>query len=234
MAGQSILLVDDTVISLKLTSILLANLGYRVLTAGSAEEAWDILRANHPRLVLTDIELPGMSGLQLARRIKTSAETRGIPVIALSAFADSEEEAEALRAGCDGCMRKPVDAPALASCLRRFLKDSPADPPETPPATTPLSDQALQPLRARFLHETLAHARRWKMDLEVEFRSEEAAREVHQWIGAAGLLGLPEISEKAQTLNAVLRTPPIDLAEVREALDSVSLALAARLESPKP
>src|SRR5277367_2093563 len=122
MAGEPILIVDDTVVNLKLTRILLATLGYQVLSAASAEEALEVLQNNHPRLVLTDIQLPGMNGLELARHIKSGSETRDILVVALAAFAGPDEEAAALESGCDGCIAKPVDMHTLGLRVRQFLE----------------------------------------------------------------------------------------------------------------
>ncbi len=122
MAGEPILIVDDTLVNLKLTRILLATLGYQVLSAASAEEALEILRNNHPRLVLTDIQLPGMNGLELARHIKSGSGTRDILVVALAAFAGPHEEAAALESGCDGCIAKPVDMHTLGLRVRQFLE----------------------------------------------------------------------------------------------------------------
>ena len=90
MAREPILIVDDTPVDLKLTRILLANEGYRVRTASSAEEALELLRSYHPDLILADIRLPGMDGLEMTRRIKHDANTRDITVLAFTVFAANE------------------------------------------------------------------------------------------------------------------------------------------------
>src|SRR5262245_57842518 len=102
MPGEPILIVDDTPVNLKLTRILLVNEGYEVLTAASAEEALEVLSGFHPDLVLADIQLPGIDGLELTRRIKQNAQTRDITVVALTAFTAQGDEQKALDAGCDG------------------------------------------------------------------------------------------------------------------------------------
>src|SRR5215467_8849164 len=99
MAGEPILLIDDTPVNLKLTRILLVNEGYKVLTAATAEEALDLLRSFRPKLVLTDVQLPGIDGLELTRRLKNDDATRNIAVIALTAFAMKGEEQKAIDAG---------------------------------------------------------------------------------------------------------------------------------------
>lgn len=99
MAGERILIVDDTPVNLKLTRILLVNEGYKVLTAASGEEALELVRSHHPELVLADIQLPGMDGLELTRQIKQAEATRDVTVIALTAFAMSGDERKAAEAG---------------------------------------------------------------------------------------------------------------------------------------
>ena len=82
MPGEPILIVDDTPINLKLTRILLEHQGYEVRTANGAEEALQVLESFHPRLVLADIQMPGVDGLEMTRRIKQdprNADTPGTP-----------------------------------------------------------------------------------------------------------------------------------------------------------
>src|SRR6266568_4245117 len=121
MAGEPILIVDDTPVNLKLTRILLVNEGYKVLTAASAEEALELLRSYHPRLILADVQLPGMDGLEMTRRIKGDARTRDITVVALTAFAMRGDEQRAIEAGCDGYITKPIDTRTLGAQIRELL-----------------------------------------------------------------------------------------------------------------
>src|SRR5262249_49759487 len=123
MAGEPILVVDDTPVNLKLTRILLVNEGYTVLTAASAEEALELLRSHHPRLVLADIQLPGMDGLEMTRRINADERTRDIAVVALTAFAMKGDEQKATDAGCDGYITKPIDTRMLGSRIRQLLEE---------------------------------------------------------------------------------------------------------------
>src|SRR4051794_39559300 len=121
MAGEPILIVDDTPVNLKLTRILLVNEGYTVLTAASAEEALELLRSHHPGLILADIQLPGMDGLEMTRRIKGDPATRDIRVVALTAFAMNGDEEKALDAGCDGYITKPIETRTLGERIRKYL-----------------------------------------------------------------------------------------------------------------
>jgi len=219
MAGEPILVVDDTLVNLKLTRLLLADQGYEVLTATSAEEALKLLSTNRPRLVLTDIRLPGMNGLQLAQRIKSDEAMRDIQVVALAAFASQGEEEAAIRAGCEGCISKPVDH-RLGALVRRFLKSGEDALPGDGPAA-PLDGTTLGPLRAVFFEEAANDVRRWGADLDGTFDPDAAAEIAHQWIGTAGLLGYPEISEKARGLETALRARPMDVSELRESIQDL-------------
>src|ERR1039458_1149701 len=121
MAGESILIVDDTPVNLKLTRILLVNEGYKVMTAASGEEALELLRSFHPALILADVQLPGIDGLELTRRIKRNEATRDITVVALTAFAMKGDEQRAAEAGCDGYITKPIDTRTLGARIRGHL-----------------------------------------------------------------------------------------------------------------
>src|SRR5208283_5316074 len=121
MPGEPILVVDDTPVNLKLTRILLVNEGYKVMTATTAEEALELLKSFHPHLVLTDIQLPGMDGLELTRRIRKDPNLKDLVVVALTAFAMKGDEQKAIDAGCDGYITKPIDTRTLGTRLREHL-----------------------------------------------------------------------------------------------------------------
>ena len=125
MAGEPILVIDDTPVNLKLTRILLANEGYEVRTAPDAEAALAILENFHPELMLVDIQLPGIDGLELTRRVKANASTRDIVVVALTAFAMKGDEQRAKEAGCDGYITKPIDTRQFPDQIRQYLTPAP-------------------------------------------------------------------------------------------------------------
>lgn len=126
MAGEAILVVDDNDINLRLATFLLSSNGYDVRQASDAQEALEVLEGFHPRMILMDLQLPGMDGYALTRRLKADPATRDILVIALSAFAMSGDEEKALKAGCDGYFTKPIDRRALIAGIARHL--TPKDP----------------------------------------------------------------------------------------------------------
>ena len=125
MAGEPILIVDDNAANLKLARMLLAAEGYEVRTAGDAQEALTTLETFRPRLILMDLQMPGMDGFELTRRLKSDPLTRGIAVVALTAYAMKGDEQRAQEAGCDGYVAKPIDTRALPEYIARLLSPSP-------------------------------------------------------------------------------------------------------------
>jgi len=121
MAGEIILVVDDASVNLKLTDIVLRKEGFRVHAVSDAEQALNAITQLRPALVLADIQMPGMDGLEMTRRIKEDPAMRGIPVVALTACAMKEDEQRALDAGCDGYITKPIDTHTLGLRVREYL-----------------------------------------------------------------------------------------------------------------
>jgi CheY-like chemotaxis protein len=123
MAGEPILIVDDNPANLKLARVVLAGAGFEVRTAGDAESALATLDLFPPRLILMDLQLPGMDGLELTRRLKADPARRHIVIIALTAYAMTGDEARARAAGCDGYLAKPIDTRTLASVVAGYLAE---------------------------------------------------------------------------------------------------------------
>jgi CheY-like chemotaxis protein len=121
MPDNHILIVDDHEANLKLASAVLRWAGYHVSTAIDAEQALERLREEPPDLILLDIALPGMDGLTLTRQIKADPATRGILVVALTAFAMKGDEQKAVDAGCDGYICKPIDSRELPNQVSGYL-----------------------------------------------------------------------------------------------------------------
>jgi two-component system cell cycle response regulator DivK len=105
----TVLLVDDNETNLKLSLFLLESVDLTVITAPNAEVALQLARERHPALILMDIQLPGMDGLQATRILKADSVTQSIPVIALTALAMKGDEERIRAAGCDGYVAKPID-----------------------------------------------------------------------------------------------------------------------------
>jgi len=121
MAGEPILVVDDNALNLKVSRLLLASEGYDVRTAADSQEALATLRSFHPRLILVDIRMPGMDGLELTRRLRTDPSMEDVVILALTAYAMRGDEDRALGAGCDGYIAKPIDTRRLPQLIRGYL-----------------------------------------------------------------------------------------------------------------
>jgi CheY-like chemotaxis protein len=125
MSNEPILIVDDNAINLKLLRLTLAVSGYHVETAIDAEHAVAVLASFVPRLILMDLQLPGMDGLALTRLLKASPATKDTIIVAVTAYAMKGDMQRALDAGCDGYVIKPVDTRTLAATVAGYLAGEP-------------------------------------------------------------------------------------------------------------
>ena len=103
-----ILVVEDNPTNMRLATFLLQSAGHVVLCAVDAESGLTMARHDHPDLILMDIQLPGMDGLEATGILKSDEATRAIPIIALTALAMKGDEARIRAAGCDGYIAKPL------------------------------------------------------------------------------------------------------------------------------
>jgi two-component system, cell cycle response regulator DivK len=122
MSNVPVLIVDDNDINLKLLEHVTAHHGYDVQTAGDANGAIAAIAVRRPALILMDMQMPGIDGFELTRRLKADATTRAITIVAVTAFAMKGDEARALAAGCDSYVAKPIDTRALPRLLQRLLE----------------------------------------------------------------------------------------------------------------
>ena len=104
----TVLVVEDNPANMTLAVFLLQSAGHTVLSATDAEAGLTLARAQHPDLILMDIQLPGMDGLEATQLLKGDEATRAIPVIALTALAMKGDEERIRAAGCDGYIAKPL------------------------------------------------------------------------------------------------------------------------------
>jgi two-component system cell cycle response regulator DivK len=104
----TILVIEDNVANMRLVVFLLETAGHRVLTATDAESGLMLARDEQPGLIVIDIQLPGLDGLEATALLKGAEATRAIPVIALTALAMKGDEARIRAAGCDGYVAKPL------------------------------------------------------------------------------------------------------------------------------
>ncbi|HWM11966.1 MAG TPA: response regulator [Solirubrobacteraceae bacterium] len=120
--SATVLVVEDNALNLKLVRDVLGHAGYRVLEAGDAERAIELARAEAPDLILMDVQLPGIDGVEALHRLRADAVTASIPVVALTALAMKEDRQRFLSAGFDGYLEKPVSVPALPGQVAALLR----------------------------------------------------------------------------------------------------------------
>ena len=238
MIEGPILIIDDTPVNLRLTRILLVNEGYNVVTAASAEEGLELLNSCHPLLILVDIQLPGIDGLEFTRRVKQDPRFQDVSIVALTAFAMKGDEQKALDAGCDGYITKPIDTRALGARVRAHLERCQAAegaPPSQPePHGKQADDAEMETLRHRFLSEGRERSRQLLLDLDASFNAHEASRAVHQWVGSGGLLGYATIARLSREVEVLLRERPFDNSQVRDALATLNLAFTSPRDAEAP
>jgi CheY-like chemotaxis protein len=114
---MKILVIEDQPIELKLAGRVLEAAGFTVNSIDAAEQAFASIKADRPQLILLDMGLPGMDGLALVRRLKADPETRGIHVVAITAYPERFSRAKAMEAGCDGYLLKPISTRTLPQVL---------------------------------------------------------------------------------------------------------------------
>ena len=121
MSNGTILLVEDIPINMKLCKVMLESVGYKVLWAPSAEEGLPMAEAERPDLILMDIGLPGIDGLEATRRLKQNPATRSIPVVALTAHAMDGDREQALNAGCSDYIAKPIRMQSFLKTVGEYM-----------------------------------------------------------------------------------------------------------------
>jgi two-component system cell cycle response regulator DivK len=242
MPNETILVVDDAPVSLKLTDILLRKEGYKVHATSDAEQALALLRSMHPDLMLVDIQLPGMNGLELTRRVKQDSRTRDIVVVALTACAMKGDEAVAFKAGCDGYITKPIETLTLANRVREYLeqRNAPQVPEEEKsaadelrgfPGGITLAPAELESVRRRFLEEAMLQCRQLLENLDREFDVAQSIRMIHAWAEAAHALDYEVLEILAGEAEKVLRMRPPDRLMLCDALSNLMVGLAEPQEA---
>ena len=125
MKAPRILIVDDNMVTVELTSFILGAAGFVVASTTDANRAVSEISTFRPDLILMDIQMPGVDGLELTRQIKRTPSSEHILIVAFTAFAMKGDEAKMLEAGCDGYIAKPFDVARCADTIRLLVRDSP-------------------------------------------------------------------------------------------------------------
>jgi len=122
MAGELILIVEDNDKNRKLVRDVLTFKGYSTIEAETGEEGVRLARERSPRLVLMDIRLPGIDGVEALRRLRAEETTRGIPVMAMTASVMNEDRQKILAAGFDGYQSKPINVTDFVVAVAQLLE----------------------------------------------------------------------------------------------------------------
>ncbi|SRR6266496_2285932 len=121
MAAKRILAIEDHEENRRLLRDLLTSAGYELIEAVTGEEGLSLAETRVPDLILLDIQLPGIDGYEVTRRLKANPALRHIPVIAVTSYALSGDDVKALEAGCSGYVTKPFDPAELLAKIREHL-----------------------------------------------------------------------------------------------------------------
>jgi len=120
--SKTILIVEDNELNMKLFNDLLQAHGYNTLQTKDGREVMDITRKNKPDLILMDIQLPEISGLEITKMLKADDDLRSIPVVAVTAFAMKGDEQKIRNGGCDGYIAKPISVASFLQTVSKFLE----------------------------------------------------------------------------------------------------------------
>jgi two-component system cell cycle response regulator DivK len=121
--AKKILIVEDEPRNLKLFRDLLQRIGYETIEATDGEQGVELARARNPDLILMDIMMPKMDGIEATRILKADTATKNIPIIALTSYAMKGDRERTLEAGCDWYIAKPVDIQELLKAVEHFCRD---------------------------------------------------------------------------------------------------------------
>ena len=119
--AKTILIVEDNDLNMKLFNDLLQANGYNTVQTKDGRETLDLARQHSPDLILMDIQLPEISGLEVTRMLKGDSALKGIPVIAVTAFAMKGDEEKIRDGGCEGYIAKPISVPNFLETISKFL-----------------------------------------------------------------------------------------------------------------
>lgn len=121
--AKTVLIVEDNELNMKLFNDLLQAHGYVTVGTRHGGEAVDLARQHRPDLILMDIQLPEISGIDVTRRLKADPELKAIPVIAVTAFAMKGDEERIREGGCEAYLSKPISVAKFLETVRQFLPD---------------------------------------------------------------------------------------------------------------
>jgi CheY-like chemotaxis protein len=232
MAAEHVLLVDDNELESRLVSFLLKDAGFIVEIAASAERALEVLRTFEPQLILLELHLPGMDGVEFTKRLRADRAYRSTIIVALTAYTVPSELERAREAGCSGHISKPIDTAGFAQLVREFLKGTRVDLPGD-------SHDLLAETRNTFLAKGLEQCDTILNELRLgPARAPDLIRRTnHRWASLGGTLGFPEISEYARRVEKLLTQGQPEKANLKRAIEIAQrrfgMAALAKPELPE-
>ncbi len=119
--AKTILIVEDNELNMKLFNDLLQAHGYNTVQTKDGRKAMELARSHRPDLIVMDIQMPQVSGLEVTRALKADAKLKHIPIIAVTAWAMKGDEEKIRQGGCEGYIAKPISVPHFLQTVARFL-----------------------------------------------------------------------------------------------------------------
>ena len=204
-----LLLIDDNPQNLRLASFLLKSAGFRVQPAASAEEALDLLETESFSLILVDVQLPGMDGLELTRRIRATPAWASVTVVALTAYAMRGDEERMIAAGCDGYISKPIESRAFAGQVTAYLEKHSGTPEHVGDASDSeaMDNPEVTLLKKEFLVQAREEARALLSMADIDLGGEPAFRTLHRWAGVGRSIGLAPVTSLAREAECHSQQP---------------------------
>ena len=118
---KTVMIIEDNELNMKLFNDLLQAQGYNTVQSMDGKNVLKLVRQNRPDLILMDVQLPGVSGVELTKVLKADAELKTIPIIAVTAFAMKGDEEKIREGGCDGYLSKPISIPIFLETIAKFI-----------------------------------------------------------------------------------------------------------------
>jgi DNA-binding response OmpR family regulator len=228
MENKSILLVEDDQMNVQLVRVLLEDDGYDLRSAFTADEALNILATLRPGLVLMDIQLPGKSGLELTRQLRSNRAMNDTKIVALTGYGSKDDEQMCLNAGCDGHIVKPINTSTFAATIRSFITNRYRGVPKSQGDVKDL----LRDLRNQFITETLAEVVEL-LSAETQPDKSRLLRTLHHCAGIASTLGMPDVTNQARKTEAsVGSAEEVDVPAVQEALEELKGLITSAATAP--
>jgi two-component system cell cycle response regulator DivK len=119
--AKTVLIVEDSELNMRLFNDLLEAFGYRTVKSRDGRQAIPLAREHKPDLIIMDIQLPEISGLELTDRLKKDEALKNIPIVAVTAFAMRGDEQKIMAAGCDAYLSKPISVTTFLETIRKFI-----------------------------------------------------------------------------------------------------------------